>query len=1269
MVYNKIKKLCAMALASSMVVTGMPGVNFYANAAETVSNDETEVAADAVSVDGDANISEDEEGVFKVTMDDTGYITADAAEYDPEGEYAANEKTPFSWDNVNTYFVLTDRFSNGDKSNDHSYGRSGTLSTVPESYKDTFSSVAGSYAEAGEKDADKYENRLGTFHGGDLKGLTNYIENGYFDALGTNAIWITAPYEQVHGAVFAGGFKHYAYHGYFALDFTEVDQNMGSPEDLEKFIDTAHEHGIRVIFDVVMNHSGYPDAYTIAEYYGAKSELLTSNWQNSYFGENESNYTWEWDYATKNAAKGALKYDNAWSNSWFSTSWQRMVAGRYSDGYTGAESGDELTYCSTGLPDFKTEDSSGKGLPDILSKKWSKEGQLKEKTAETNAMLSACGYGQIGSASVKQYLVAWLSNWVREYGVDGFRCDTAKHVGIDCWKDLKTQCNKALKEWRQNNPKKPGAQWNDNFWMTGEVYDQKLSMNYGGVDFSQAFDSLINFSFKGNESKSGSALESVFSEYAKYARSSATGDPLSYISSHDKGIGARSANAGTALLLCPGGVQTYYGDESGRQGGGTEQSWRSHMNWSSINKSILSNWQAVGRFRRNHISVGAGEHKKLADSPYTFSRTYKGKATVGENTETAYEDAVVVALPGTSGEYDITVGTVFADGTTVTDEYTGEQYEVSGGKVSGVKTQSGVILLGIPQVTVEKAKVSASVTSGKVSGDTYSDDTITVKISTENMKDAKVTVDGYVPVETENEDGSFEESISLTIGEATAYKETTTVKVTGISTIDDTEVTKEFKYTRSDEPKIGGVEAKGLYLRVKKSDFDKAPQVYIYSGTGDSAKEYTAAWPGDALKEEGDYYVYSNDEITNEVYVIVHSYIASKSDTPDWRSTPDLKDPAPAKGCIELKKGASSGTFESFTMDNPDAVACKVTINYVTDKDDEMKSIYRLGEAGADFTAYAPAKMYYNEKEYNFAGEESKVTGTFEEKEQTVTFTYSETGVVATVPPTPTVEPATPTPTVEPAISTPTPTVTVEPATPTPTVEPATPTPTVKPATPTPTIKVTPTIMPTATAAVTPVPTVSVSTKPAITVLDAEEAFTVSISSVPNEVQYAGANVKFTATATGGSGNYSYQFAVKAANGTAVKTRAYKLTNTFTWKPSGAGTYTIVVNAKDDTKGKTATTEMTFVVKKGVSIKKFVVKAVKKLKYSLSATATGGSGKYKYSFAYTLKGKKKVIKGYSSAKTAIASLKKKGTYKFTVRIKDTKTGTVKSKTITVKVKK
>ncbi len=143
----------------------------------------------------------------------------------------------FSWDNASVYFLLTDRFCNGNTSNDHSYGRATNSSGQPLSGWDT---------------------APGTFHGGDFAGITKKINEGYFDKLGVDAIWLSAPYEQIHGYVDSGaGFAHYSYHGYYVLDYTETDANFGTKQEFKTMVDSAHKHGIRIVMDIVMNHAGY----------------------------------------------------------------------------------------------------------------------------------------------------------------------------------------------------------------------------------------------------------------------------------------------------------------------------------------------------------------------------------------------------------------------------------------------------------------------------------------------------------------------------------------------------------------------------------------------------------------------------------------------------------------------------------------------------------------------------------------------------------------------------------------------------------------------------------------------------------------------------------------------------------------------------------------------------------------------------------------------------------------------------------------------------
>jgi alpha-amylase len=521
-------------------------------------------------------------------------------------------------DNPIVYFVITDRFYNGNPANDNSYGR--------------------------QKDGAQ---EIGTFHGGDLAGISAKLKEGYFRELGVNALWITAPYEQIHGWVVGGNkeFKHYAYHGYYALDYTMLDKNMGSAEELREMIDLAHSQGIRVLFDIVMNHPGYGDIQTLSEYIGPKSSKKTGVLWSGYEKAEPKDYHSYIDYN-----------DPAWLN-WWGPGWIRSGLRGYDEGGR-----DDYTMQLAYLPDFKTDSAKPVAAPPFFANK------------RDSGVKTIAGY------TVRQYLVKWLTDWVREYGVDGFRCDTAKHVEPASWKALKEAGNEALSQWKANNPSKKID--DAAFWMTGEVFPHGVERD---AYFDSGFDSLINFDFQeriGNLAK----IDAVYNEYAAKISKDPSFNVLSYISSHDTKLydRAKLKDAGTALLLAPGGVQIFYGDETGRPYGPVPktdpaQGTRSDMNWSSINQDVLKHWQKLTQFRNHHVALAKGEHAKLADAPYTFSRVHP-------------EDRVVVAI-GVSGAAKISVGQVFAEGQKVRDAYSGADAVVAGGKVSLRADAGGVVLL------------------------------------------------------------------------------------------------------------------------------------------------------------------------------------------------------------------------------------------------------------------------------------------------------------------------------------------------------------------------------------------------------------------------------------------------------------------------------------------------------------------------------------------------------------------------------------------------
>ena len=100
--------------------------------------------------------------------------------------------TPFTWEAATVYFLLTDRFHNGDTTNDLNFDRSKETAV------------------------------LRGFEGGDLKGITQKIKEGYFNDLGVDAIWMTPIVEQIHAGTDEGTGYTYGYHGYWTKDWTSL---------------------------------------------------------------------------------------------------------------------------------------------------------------------------------------------------------------------------------------------------------------------------------------------------------------------------------------------------------------------------------------------------------------------------------------------------------------------------------------------------------------------------------------------------------------------------------------------------------------------------------------------------------------------------------------------------------------------------------------------------------------------------------------------------------------------------------------------------------------------------------------------------------------------------------------------------------------------------------------------------------------------------------------------------------------------------------------
>ncbi|TYA37053.1 alpha-amylase [Aggregatibacter actinomycetemcomitans] len=497
---------------------------------------------------------------------------------------AVKNPSVFHWKNATVYFVLTDRFHNGNPHNDHSYGR--------------------------QKDGMQ---EIGTFHGGDLKGLTEKLD--YLQQLGVNVIWISSPLEQMHGWVGGGDkgdFPHYAYHGYYHQDWTKIDANMGTEQDLSHFIEQAHKRGMKVIFDVVMNHTGYATLADMQEF-GFGSFYLKPEEMQSVLGEKWTNWkpkrgqNWHSfnDYINFGDSVSWVK--------WWGKDWVRSDIGDYD-----SPKFDDLKMSLASLPDLKTESDNAVGLPPFYHHK------------QTHAKA-------LQNAKVRDYLIGWLSDWVRNYGVDGFRVDTAKHVEKSTWLALKQSADAALHQWQQKHPSESSG---EPFWMTGEAWGHGvLKSDY----YQNGFDAMINFDFQDQAKNALDCFAHIDPVYQNMSDKLKDFNVLSYLSSHDtclfyhsdsQGNNAKQKIAANLLLLAPGAVQIYYGDESGRDFGPTGsdpmQGTRSDMNWQDLGtngdkQALLTHWQTLARFRQAHPAIGAGKQTTAkTEKYYAFSRELDG---------------------------------------------------------------------------------------------------------------------------------------------------------------------------------------------------------------------------------------------------------------------------------------------------------------------------------------------------------------------------------------------------------------------------------------------------------------------------------------------------------------------------------------------------------------------------------------------------------------------------------------------------------------------
>ena len=410
----------------------------------------------------------------------------------------------------------------------------------------------------------------GFYHGGDLKGLKGKLD--YIKGMGTTAIWLTPSFKNkpVQGAA---GQESAGYHGYWVTDFTQVDPHLGTNADMRALIRAAHAKGMKVFFDIITNHTADVIDYREGQYSYISKE------KDPYL-DADGNAFDDRDFVGREFpamdAQTSFPYTPFYHSDADATSrvpaWLNDPTMYHNRGDS-VWAGESNTYGDfIGLDDLFTE------RPEVVS-----------------------GMGEI------------YKTWV-DFGIDGFRIDTVKHVNLEFWQQFVPDI---LGEAARIG--------NRDFFAFGEVYDS--SPEYlSRFSTEGKLQATLDFGFqaKGIDIAKGGAPSSLADLFAKddwYIDADSNGyQTPTFLGNHDMGRAAlflQSASATDAELMqrwrfanalmytVRGNPVTYYGDEQGFIGTGGDQLARQDMFASQVEiyngEKVLGGASgSMNRYRTNH---------------------------------------------------------------------------------------------------------------------------------------------------------------------------------------------------------------------------------------------------------------------------------------------------------------------------------------------------------------------------------------------------------------------------------------------------------------------------------------------------------------------------------------------------------------------------------------------------------------------------------------------------------------------------------------------
>jgi glycosidase len=421
------------------------------------------------------------------------------------------------------YFVMPDRFENGDTANDR-----GGLT--------------------GPREVTGFDpTRKGWYHGGDLKGMIARLD--YIKRLGTTAIWLTPSFKNKPVQGLGTPYPSAGYHGYWITDFTQIDPHLGTNQDLRDLIAGAHRRGMKVFFDIITNHTA-----DVIDYREGKYDYVSK--ATSPYRDAAGNVFDDRDYAGK-ATFPTLDPDTSFPYHPFLQSGDEHL--KVPDWLN-----DVTLYHNRGNSTFSGENSTYgdfAGLDDLFT----------ENTKVVHGM------------------EAIYDQWIRNYGVDGFRIDTMKHVNLEFWQDFLPHIGATARSVGKRD-----------FFAFGEVADGVSNPFLSRFTTAGRSQAVLDFPFQQQAREFAAShptdqLRRLFDEDDWFTDADSNAYQLpTFLGNHDMGhIGmflrddnpgapesellARDVLAHELLYTARGNPVVYFGDEQGFTGAGNDQAARQDM--------------------------------------------------------------------------------------------------------------------------------------------------------------------------------------------------------------------------------------------------------------------------------------------------------------------------------------------------------------------------------------------------------------------------------------------------------------------------------------------------------------------------------------------------------------------------------------------------------------------------------------------------------------------------------------------------------------------